>query len=37
VFSTYRRADDRRLLIIGDFIRNGKPEHEEFSLLTVEN
>ena len=34
---TYRRVDDHRLLIIGDFIHNGKPDHQEFPLLKVEN
>ena len=34
---TYRRLDDKRLLIIGDFLHQGKPDHEEFQLTRVEH
>ena len=32
---TYRRLDDHRLQIVGDFIHYGKPDHHEFTLLRV--
>lgn len=32
---TYRRLDDHRLQILGDFIHHGKPDHHEFTLLKV--
>ena len=32
---TYRRLDDHRLQITGDFVHHGKPDHEEFILLKV--
>jgi Domain of unknown function (DUF6265) len=32
---TYRRLDDHRLQILGDFIHNGKPDHHELTLLKV--
>jgi len=32
---TYRRLDEHRLQIVGDFIHHGKPDHAEFTLLKV--
>jgi hypothetical protein len=34
---TYRRVDDQQLLIIGDFLHDGKPDHEEFKLNKAED